>query len=57
MSEPTSVRTRFDPRARWRELPPEPDRWIETVATEPGASGYGAAGVDPGEDVVRFYGG
>ncbi|MEV6771717.1 hypothetical protein AB0N05_24140 [Nocardia sp. NPDC051030] len=45
-----------DPRARWRQLPPEPDKWVEETALDPGSAGYTVPNVDPTEEFLRRYG-
>ncbi|MBF6175904.1 hypothetical protein [Nocardia blacklockiae] len=46
-----------DPRARWRHLPPEPDRYVEETQVDGDSSGYTVPAVDPGQDFTRLYGG
>lgn len=44
-----------DPRARWRQLPPEPSEWIEEKATEPSAGSY-TPELDAGTEAARYSG-
>ncbi|KAF0845865.1 hypothetical protein FNL39_106254 [Nocardia caishijiensis] len=46
-----------DPRARWRHLPPEPERLVEETVVDTSPSSLAELGMDPGEDSVRRYGG
>ncbi|WP_433522470.1 hypothetical protein ACQPZ2_35885 [Nocardia pseudovaccinii] len=46
-----------DPRARWRHLPKEPDRYVEETQVEPTYSSYTLPAVDPTQDFIRLYGG
>ncbi|MFF0542207.1 hypothetical protein ACWEVD_09890 [Nocardia thailandica] len=45
-----------DPRARWRELPPEPTTFVEETSREIGAADLGIPAIDLTEDWVRKYG-
>ncbi|MGS2809953.1 hypothetical protein [Nocardia sp. MW-W600-9] len=45
-----------DPRARWRELPPEPSALIEETTIDTRGADQGIPAVDLTEDFVRKYG-
>ncbi|MEU3014986.1 hypothetical protein [Nocardia asteroides] len=45
-----------DPRAKWRELPPEPEAFIEETTVETRAADLGVPAVDLTEEFVRKYG-
>lgn len=45
-----------DPRAHWRELPPEPSALIEETTIETRAAELGFPAVDVTEDFVRKHG-
>ncbi|MFE6923830.1 hypothetical protein ACFVAV_22585 [Nocardia sp. NPDC057663] len=45
-----------DPRARWRELPPEPSELIEETTVDTRAADLGVPAVDVTEEFVRKYG-
>ena len=45
-----------DPRARWRELPPEPSELIEETTIETRGVDQGVPAVDLTEEFVRKYG-
>ena len=45
-----------DPRAKWRELPPEPAEYVEETSIEIRAADLGIPAIDLTEDWVRKYG-
>ncbi|WP_278261415.1 hypothetical protein [Nocardia sp. AG03] len=45
-----------DPRAQWRQLPPEPERLIEETAVDTSATDHGLPAIDLTEEFVRKYG-
>ncbi|GEM31930.1 hypothetical protein AB0H58_29480 [Nocardia neocaledoniensis] len=45
-----------DPRAKWRRLPPEPERLVEETTVETRSAEAGVPAVDLTEDFVRKYG-
>lgn len=45
-----------DPRARWRELPPEPTELVEETSLETRAADLGIPAIDLTEEFVRKYG-
>ncbi|MFC4127160.1 hypothetical protein [Nocardia rhizosphaerae] len=42
-----------DPRAKWRQLPPEPVAYVEATSVETRASEAGVPAVDVTEDFMR----
>ncbi|MET8776465.1 hypothetical protein AB0H49_15510 [Nocardia sp. NPDC050713] len=45
-----------DPRAHWRQLPPEPVTHIEEIHVGPSASDHALPAFDPDQDFIRRYG-
>jgi hypothetical protein len=47
-----------DPRARWRQLPAEPDpaRYVEESGIDGRSSNFLVPAVDPTQDFLRLYG-
>ncbi|MGW5309852.1 hypothetical protein ACWEQ0_08240 [Nocardia thailandica] len=45
-----------DPRAQWREMPPEPTEFVEETSRETRAADLGIPAIDLTEDWVRKYG-